>query len=229
MIVSQVSNFNSTNYNNRNVNFKSIHYCRYFVKESDGQFRQVMSMEQTKMLQRKLISMLNKGLEEVKSSKSKIKKSSKTSSAQLKEVKDRLVRFFMNNDSDYSNKQVVRSFYSESLKSPKSYILSGDMVDFVDKAAKPIGKKKNLINQQLDKISEHYGISKDHAKSYLQGSMMELRGVTGEYQTSVSNAIGKELLKNNPNDKMFDAYFVPVIKGNKIDYQLFHANFIAQW
>lgn len=226
MIVSQIGAVDSANYNDRKISFKAIHPCRYFIKDSHNQLVQVVSMDQIKILQRKLISMLNKGDKDTFRKSSKVLKSSSSDSNAIRE---RLVKFFKNNDRDYFNRNVVRSFYFQSPNGAKSFIVSGNLVDFIDNVAKPIGKKKNMINQKLDKISDYYGINKEQAKSYLQGSLMELKEVTGQYQNAVASAINKNLAKNNPEDKIFDAYFVPVVKGKKVDYQLFHADFITQW
>lgn len=230
MIVTDVS-FQNSVYNSNikagvKPSFTSVHPSVYFVKGSDGKYHQVFSADVIKSLQRKIVGWLNKPYNDSAAVKNgKKPKVSKLESPEEKSLRDRLVRFFYNNDPDYAKKAFVRSFYTENNNGNLySFILSGQSSDLVEAAAKPIGQARGIIKAKKDNISKYFGIDEQRAKNYVpREDVRGLAEASKNYHEDAVKVIKTLLSQNRPRDMRFEAYFVPYNKGKEIKYQLVDA------
>ena len=217
--------------NNINPSFTSIHKANYFVKWDDGHFYKAPN-EIVKKLQRSIIGMLNKDINELNKPKKYTLAPKKEDKATL--IKKALVTLFKDNDSDYvitrqngRSYGMARSFYANNkLEDPDVYIITGSNMNIVENAARPIGKVWQKTNETADRISSDCGISYDKARELvIPKNEAELANTKKDYYEVVMNTIRKILSFNNPKDTEFNAYFVPVKKGKDIVYDLVDAKF----
>ncbi|MBD5402972.1 hypothetical protein HDR58_09305 [bacterium] len=210
------------------ASFTAIHPARYFVKNGRGDYEEVACSKKIRTLQRKLISWLNRNYNDnLRALDGKPKKQIKNETTNDKSMRERLVKFFMNRDSDYNQRRVVRSFYTtNSLREQEAYILTGNSIDIVDEAAKPIGQIRRELNSRKEYIKSYYKISDKEAQKYLSAEdiMAETR-VGWAYHDTVKRTIREILSIFNPNNSHFDAYFESEQKGNSIIYKLVDAKF----
>lgn len=226
----QTSSYN-TNNNTETPTFTALHQSRYFLKCESGEFQEITSSKVIKGLQRKLVTWLNKlHNDSTKIMQGKTPKNLKSESLEEKTLRERLIRFFLNNDRDYFKHKVVRSFYTTDRNgAQKSYILTGDSISIVDEAAKPIGKKRGIIKHKTNVISEYYGIDIEKAKTYIsEKEVLDVMEATRNYHNSVENAVNNILAKNRAEDTIFDAYFVPRQKGKNLVPELVDAKFVKK-
>lgn len=205
------------------TSFTSVHPAVYFVKGSDGKFHQVFSADIIKTLQRKMVGWLNKPYNDsVAIKKGKKPKISKVESPEDKSIRDRLVRFFYNNDPDYAKRPLVRSFYTKNNNGKiYSFILSGQSSELVEAAAKPIGQARGVIKAKKDNITKNFGIDAHRAKNYVpKEDVRELAEASKNYHEDAVKVIKTLLSQNRLRDMRFEAYFVPYMKGKEVKYQL---------
>lgn len=203
--------------------FTSVHPAVYFVKGTDGKFHQVSSADIIKTLQRKIVGWLNKPYNDSAAiKKGKKPKVSKSESPEEKSIRDRLVRFFYNNDPDYAKRPFVRSFYTKNNNGRLySFILSGQSSELVEAAAKPIGQARGVIKAKKDNITKNFGIDEYRAKNYVpREDVRELAEASKNYHEDAVKVIKTLLSQNRPRDMRFEAYFVPYTKGKEVKYQL---------
>lgn len=116
-----------------NTNFRAAYPVVHWVAEKNGSYAPVVSVDLTKKLQRKLVTMLN----------------SKTDAPREKAVTflQNLKKFFGSWDKSYRMNPIGRSFYDKDggwdkgKFNPISYLLTGDDVNTFDTAwGKPLGR-----------------------------------------------------------------------------------------
>lgn len=205
--------------------FGSIHPVRFYVKCEDGEFHQVVSGKVIKSLRRKLVTWLNKDYyDEIRLTESKsVKKESKNE----KSLRERLVRFFVNRNSDYREKNIVRSFSTTNrYREPEVYILTGKSTELVDNAAKPFENFHSDIKERAEFLSDSYGIEVEKVKKYISAqSSVQKNIVAKQYYDVLSKTIKKILAEFDPKNSLFEVFFVPSVKGKNVKYELVNATF----
>lgn len=204
--------------------FESVHPSRYFIRLDNGSFTQVTDGNLIRTLQRRLITWLNK--KDIAGFEKPSKKPLSKAAEKERQLKDRLVKFFINNDNDYAHHRVVKSFYSDNrvTNTTQSYIFSGQHTQILDEAAKPIGRIKADIKNKIATACEEYCLSPQEAKLKLSGPEDEfLLSAKVNYYDIVNKYLSRSEVKTNPKNTVFDVYYVPVKKGKKLDYQLYNA------
>ncbi len=206
--------------------FKAVHPTRYFLRLDNGSFVQVTDGNLIRTLQRRLITWLNKS--EILWHQTPANKPLTKASEKEHSLKVRLIRFFMSNDVDYSQKRVVKSFYSDNrhTNTTDSYIFSGHQTEILDTYAKPIGRLKADIKNKIAVVCEENFLTPQEAKLKLSGKEdNDLMSAKINYYDTINKYLSRNDVKANPRNTIFDAYFVPVKKGKKADYQLYNAEF----
>lgn len=219
----QIQNISA--YNTQNVpktSFGAIHPTKYYVKLDDGAYHEVRSQKLIKTLQRKIITWLNKDY----NSAQKNQKSTKET-PQSKALRERIVRFFNNRDTDYRKRPYTRSFYhTNSLGYVDTYILTGKSAEIVENAAKPIEDVNRSIKNRADAIADFAGLDYTTAKKFATNDSEWERMIAARmYHDKARMAIRNILSRYSPENSRFDAFFVPQTKGNKISYELVDAKF----
>ena len=215
-----------------NPSFTSIHKANYFVKWDDGHFYKAPE-EVVKKLQRSVIAMLNKDINDAKKPQKLVtivSPAKKENPAKL--LKDTLVKFFKSNDPDYivvreNGKEygIARSFYLNR-GDADAYIITGSNMHIVEEAARPIGRVWRNTNEVADKISSDYGIDYEKAREMvIPRNEQALSGAKTDYYEIVMKKISDILAHKNPKDTVFNAYFVPKGKGKATTYELIDAKF----
>lgn len=216
---------NISTYNTQNTprtSFGAIHPTKYYVKLDDGAYHEVRSQKLIKSLQRKIITWLNKDYNSAQKSKKQAKET-----AQSKALRERIVRFFNNRDSDYRKRPYTRSFYhTNSLGYVDTYILTGKSAEIVENAAKPIEDINRNIKNRADAIADFAGMDYTTAKKFAANESEWERMVAARmYHDKARTTIRNILSRYSPENSRFDAFFVPHTKGNKISYELVDAKF----
>lgn len=219
MLVQNISTYNTQM---QKTSFGAIHPAKYYVKMEDGYYHEVRSQKLIKSLQRKIITWLNKDY----NSSQKGQKPTKETPAS-KALRERIVRFFNNRDTDYKKRPYTRSFYhTNSLGYVDTYILTGKSADIVENAAKPIEHVNRSIKQRADAIADFVGMDYSNAKKLSsKESEMELMIASRMYHDKARAAIRDILSKYSPENSRFDAFFVPHQKGKSVTYELVDAKF----
>ena len=216
---------NISTYNTQNTprtSFGAIHPTKYYVKLDDGAYHEVRSQKLIKSLQRKIITWLNKDYNSAQKSKKQAKET-----AQSKALRERIVRFFNNRDSDYRKRPYTRSFYhTNSLGYVDTYILTGKSAEIVENAAKPIEDINRNIKNRADAIADFAGMDYTTAKEFAANESEWERMVAARmYHDKARTTIRNILSRYSPENSRFDAVFVPHTKGSKISYELVDAKF----
>lgn len=190
--------------NRQNPSFCAVHPANYFVKNANGILEEITDEHTVKHLQRKLIGWLNKIQNDFKRGyNSNLRKETE----QDKNLRERLVRFFVNNDKDYANRRIARSFYYKKQDGKTvPFIFTGYSTDMVESAGKRIGQTRRAIKMSFANETEL-----DKAKT--------------AYFQSVTEKTIDEMAKDFPKDTIFNAYYSRVTKGKKVTYQLYNAEF----
>ena len=210
-------------YRHSGVSFSAIHPARYYVKCEDGNFHRAVSGEVVRTLQRKLVTWLNKDYyDEIRLTNGK---PAKNETAGEKAIRERLVKFFVNRDSDYREKNIVRSFNTTNLfRETESYILTGKSAEIIDGAAKSIRDFNGDLRDRAEGLSEVYGIEVDKVKKYLSDRAAGQKlAVKREYHDGLKTVINRLLQHYNPKNTPFEAYFIPKVKGKSVKYELVDA------
>ena len=203
--------------------FEAIHPVRYFLKDEYGAAKQIRDGKVIKLLQRRLITWLNKP------SNNAIRRSQgkapRAESAINRDLGQRFIRFFFNNDKDYSSKMLARSFYLDRAHGETdAYIFTGQSADIIDANAQKIVQAKSSINDKIGMICDQYGVSAEKAKSMFLGQDdVVLSDARRNYFHTIKEILGKRLAENNLKDTVLDVYYVPIKKGKNIDYRLENA------
>jgi hypothetical protein len=224
-MISAIQSYSGTVCNNKQqINFGSIHPTRYFVKWDDGYYYQATTSDIIKKLQRQVVSLLNKN---INNKRRGIQPPAKPSKAWKKKnaLVERLSAFFARRDSDYARHNEVRAFsrYNDNHK-PDSYILSGRHIVITEDEAKKIGRVQRKTNEQAEMISDNLGISYEEAKKNINPeTMAEIRVVKADYFDNVEAQIRQVLATHDSANSPFDAYFVAKKKGDEYIYELVDA------
>lgn len=223
----QVQNISTSAYNSKNIpnktSFGAIHPAKYYVLLDDGIYHEVRSQKLIKSLQRKIITWLNKDYNTAqKANKTTAKETEKS-----KALRERIVRFFNNRDTDYKKRPYTRSFFhTNSLGYVDTYILTGKSAEIVENAAKPIEEVNRSIKNRADAIADSGVLDFSTAKKFASSeSEWELMVAARMYHDKARAAIRNILSRYSPDNSRFDAFFVPHTKGNKISYELVDAKF----
>lgn len=208
---------------NSAMSFQAIHPARYYVRCEDGRFHHAVSGDVVKTLQRKIVAWLNKDYnDEIRLTTGKpVKKESIGEKA----IRERLVRFFINRDTDYRTKRVVRSFNTtNSLRETESYILTGKSAEIVENEAQSIRNFHGDIRDRAEGISEYYGIEVDKVKKYISDKAeSQEMAVKRGYHDNLKKLINKFLQMFDPKNSLFEVYFIPKVKGKNVKYELVDA------
>ncbi len=204
--------------------FGAIHPTRYLIKNENGIFEQTADGELIKKLQRTIVGWLNKNVNDYNLRRQG--KTPKAEAAPTKALRERLVRFCVNNDRDYSSRRLVRSFYADRPGGGvDSYIFSGNSIDIIDDVAKPIGQLRAAIVARTNVLRKEYGIKPENMKNYLVQEEEALSRAQSDYYHTIFDAVRNAIQPNKPENSVFDLFFTPVKKGKKVDYQLVNADF----
>lgn len=219
----KIDNFNYgiNNYNlKKNISqpsFSSIHPSRYFIRCEDGKFRQVTNNDTIKSLQRKIVGWLNKSLHDNKRLlEGRMAKVAKKESESAKSMRERLMRFFLNNDRDFSARRVVKSVYIDSTGGKvSSYILTGNTVDLAGDG-KSIGKVHSKIKESRDFARTYYGVSEETASKYTSAAdARRLSQARADYHRQSEECVKKLMADEKVDRSTINLYFQPVINGKK--------------
>lgn len=213
------------NQNNSALSFSAIHPARFYVKCEDGEFHRVVSHKVIKSLRRKTVTWLNKDYyDEIRLTNGE---SIKKESVKDKALRERLVRFFVNRDPDYREKNIVRSFTTTNgFREPELYILTGKSAEIVDNAAKKIENFHSDLKERAEILSDGYGIELEKVKKYITDrSVFQQNAIKRNYHDSLKDTIENILKVFDPKNSLFEAYFVPHAKGKNITYELVDAKF----
>lgn len=219
------------NYNYKSPTFEAIHPSRYFIKCEDGHFCQVTNPDTIRALQGKVIKWLNQPKNDAQRLIEGNPRKTKTSeTAAQKAMKERLISFFQNNDSDYKKRQVVKSVYL----SPKGrdtvspYILTGDTVDLAGDG-KPIGKVHGNIRESREYMRAYYGISEEQASRYVSAvDANRLSQAKADYHRQSEECVRKLMQDEKVDRSIINLYFEPVIgkkSKKKVSFNLVNAIF----
>ncbi len=217
--------------NYKSPTFEAIHPSRYFIKCEDGHFRQVTNPDTIRTLQGRVVKWLNQPMHDaqrVMDGNPRKTKSSET--AAQKAMKERLIRFFTNNDSDYKKRQVVRSVYlsPKGRESVSPYVLTGDTVDLAGDG-KPIGKVHGNIREAREYMRTYYGISEEQASRYVSASdANRLSQAKADYHRQSEDCVRKLMQDENVDRSTINFYFEPVIgkkSKNGVKFNLLNAIF----
>lgn len=223
----KIDNVYSASAKRQNPTFKAVHPSRYFIKCEDGEFHRATMSKVVKALQRKIITWLNKDFyANEKLLNGVAPKTTKESEIDQK-LRERLVKFFLGNDSDYKERKIAKSFYTTNkYNEQSSIILTGDSTDIVEEAVKPLGQLRKEIKTKKDIISHYYKVTVEEAKKYLSAKdVSDEKGAKKSFHNDVKKQISEILSSFDPKNTCFDAYFVPIVKGKKVSYQLVDAKF----
>lgn len=204
------------------TSFGAIHPTKYYVKLDDGAYHEVRSQKLIKSLQRKIITWLNKDYNSAQKNQKQTKET-----PQSKALRERIVRFFNNRDTDYKKRPYTRSFYhTNSLGYVDTYILTGKSAEIVENAAKPIEDVNRSIKNRADAIADFAGMDYTTAKKFATNESEWERMIAARmYHDKARATIRNILSRYSPENSRFDAFFVPHTKGNKISYELVDAKF----
>ncbi len=205
-----------------NPAFCAVHPAKYYLKCEDGQFHEVLSSKVIKSLQRKLVVWLNKTHNDSLRSIQPIHKTDVD-----KNIRERVVRFFINRDKDYRAKSYVRSFYTTNKeRKTEAYILTGKSADIVEDAAKPIEMLHSYLKERAGVISDYNCIDLKEAKEFItKQAEVERMAVLRHYHNKAKFAIRRILQTIQPENSLFEAYFKPHPSGSSIKYELVDAKF----
>ncbi len=203
---------NKMNYHN--PTFVAIHPSRYFIRCEDGHFRQITNPDTIRSLQGKVIKWLNQPMYDAQRTlEGAPRKVKKNESVEEKALKDRLIRFFVNNDKDYRKRQVVKSVYlsPQGRESVSPYILTGDTVDLAGDG-KPIRKVHNNIRESREYMKAYYGVSDEQASRYISASdANRLSQAKSDYHRQSEECVRKLMRDENVDRSTINLYFEPVI------------------
>lgn len=226
----KVDNFSINTQSSVKPSFGAVHPAKYYIKCQDGVFREVSTAKTVKSLQRKLVTWLNKLHHDSKRIvNGEAPRVIKSETEKDKTLRERLVRFFTNRDKDYAERNVVNSFY-ENLEDGNinSYIFTGNSIDVIQNVAKPLGQIRGDIRERKNILTMYHGVDFNQADKYLPSAMVNDESIASKnYFNKVKNFIKKVF--SNPNSQsvnsLFEAYFIPHIKGKNIKYELVDAKF----
>ena len=126
---------------NRQTAFKSTFPVVHWVAETNGSYYPAVSLELTKKLQRKFVTLMNKATRNIKNA--------------VPTAQERVKTYLKLCDKDYRKNPIIRSFYDITAENstnfkPISYAITGDDVSLFESAfAKNIGKAKGNSKQIL--------------------------------------------------------------------------------
>lgn len=197
------------------VSFEAIHPTKYYLRCADGQFHRVTNPDLIRRLQGRVVTWLNKSMHDsrraLEGNPRKVK-SSETSAE--KAMRERLVKFFVDNDKDYAKRSAVKSSYIGPKDKVSTYILTGDTVDLAGDG-KPIGKVHSNIRETREFMRSYYGISEEQANNYVSMSdALRLSQAKADYHKQSEEAVGK-LMKNETIDRSTVVFYFSPIVGKK--------------
>jgi len=222
----QVNSINISNpgqIKSQKPSFGAVHPARYFIRELDNTYAQVTDKDMIKLLQRKIVTLLNKEANDrILVLQGKVPKSE---TAAGKSLRERLVRFFAGNDADYAHRRMACSFYDTRYKENIPYIFTGNSAEDVTNIAKPIGKLKSELHSKINSLRARFGISSEEARRRLPREEEDLYNAQSNYYRTLYRIVKEEVKPEKPANSYFDAYFEPVRVKRKTDYTLLNAEF----
>lgn len=226
MIVNNVYAKDSSSYSAYSYakpSFTAVHPARYFIFDDDaGNWVRVESHDLIRTLQRKLITYLNYAHNlSQKPAGAKVKPESDLD----KTLRERLVRFFKNRDKDYRHRNIARSVYDKTYSGNLNpYILTGNTVDVANENGKMIGEAKKFIRDKINYAKHQLNMTESEAKDTLtSGDLYYRKDASNTYYKNIRSYISSVLKSGNPENSVFEAFFVPRKKGKRTSYELVHA------
>lgn len=210
---------------NSALSFKAIHPTKFYVRCEDGKFHKVVDEDVIKLLRRKIVTQLNKDYyDKIRLTEGKpVKKEAESE----KSMRERLVRFFVNRDADYRENNIVRSFSTTDIyDEPEVFILTGKSTEIVNNEAKHFEDFHSDLRERAALLSDSYGIEVEKVKKYISDrSSYEKNAIARQYYDVLSSKIKKILKRFDPNNSLFEAFFVAKVKGKNVKYELVDAKF----
>ena len=220
------------NYQNKSKpSFGAIHPTRYFEMVDENTYRQIIDADLIKnTLQKKIVTWLNHDYNARMKLLSGSTVKSKPETPATKAIRERITRFFLNNDTDYSevNQNRVSSYFNTDMKTGfvHSYLFTGRSVSFLDAQAEKIKNVQSQIKRLVSDMQGYYGFKYDDAKARASKELdFDLSKAKSDYHESVLNLLRSSQEKANPKNTVFNAFFLPVTKGKKTTYELVNATF----
>ena len=224
---------NVTPYNNQNKSkpsFGAIHPCLYYVKRGDKSYELITDAELIKnTLQKKIVTWLNRNY----NARMKLATGStvkmKPETPETKALRERLTRFFLNRDADYSVKgqDRVASYFNTDTQTGmvRPYIFTGQSVSTLDQLADRIVQ----VQSQIKRLTEDlhlYGFKFSEAKAKASAELEhDLLAAKSSYHEEVMELLRSPQAKSDPKNTVFSAFFEETTKGKKKSYKLINANF----
>ncbi|MCM1339207.1 MAG: hypothetical protein NC191_06015 [Muribaculaceae bacterium] len=201
--------------------FEAIHPTRYFFKCEDGQFRQVTNADTIRLLQGKIVKMLNKAMNEARrAAEGKAVRVNKSETSTEKSIRERLINFMINNDRDYAQRRAVKSVYVSGAQGElmRPYILTGHTVD-LGGDGKSIGKIHGKIRETRDFVRSYYGLSDTQASTYVSAAdARRLSEAKADYHNQSAQCVRNLMADKRVDKAPIDFYFEPQLtpKSKKV-------------
>jgi hypothetical protein len=212
-----MNNYSKTNVNNRTTpSFQAIHPTRYYIKCADGQYRKVTNNDTVQYLQKKIISWLNKTLNDNKRLiEGNPRKVSHKETQHEQYMRANLERFFMANDKDYASRRVAKSIYVDSDNSLYPYIVTGKTTDFACNG-RPIGKAHKQMNESREYVQTYYGLGAKEAEQYISPAVKRCLAKAKEnYHRENENLVRKLMADTSEDRATVNFYFSSIPDGKK--------------
>jgi len=156
MKVDNISVHNRYKQMNNRPSFAAIHPVKYCLKASDGKYYYISDGDVIRKLQRILVNWLNAHHNDFNRMIKGEQTKPKNMRAGDKLIRERLVNFFINNDSDYKAERLVRSAYIDNPGGTVTpYIVTGKHATKIDDASKCIEDVHRSINDSRDMRADY--------------------------------------------------------------------------
>lgn len=226
---------NGQNYRSNTIKstptFGAIHPCLYYLKTGEDSYKLITDADLIKNnLQRKLITWLNHNYNaRIKVAQGNFGKP-KAESMESKALRERLVRFFVNRDSDYrvAGQDKAASYFNTDNTTGllRSYIFTGPSVSILESLGDKIKNVQHQIKVLTRDLQDFYRLkyidAKDKAAKELEPELMAAKST---YHETVMRLLQSKEAKSNPKNTMFSAFFEAKTKGKKTTYELINAKF----
>jgi hypothetical protein len=219
-----INSYDKTNYNRPKApSFQAIHPANYYIKDVNGQCHKVTNKDTIQYLQKKIISWLNKTLNDYKRSiEGNPRKVNPKESQQDKNLRNCLEKFFAENDKDYAVRKEAKSIYIDYGDSFYPYIITGKTTDLASHG-KPIGKAHKQLNESREYVQTYYGLGAKDAEQYVSPAVKRLLAQAKENYHKENLALVHKLMAQKDTDKAtvnFCFTTIPESKKVRPKYQL---------
>jgi hypothetical protein len=220
------------NYQNKSKpSFGAIHPTRYFEMVDENTYRQIVDADLIKnTLQKKIVTWLNHDYNARMKLRNGSTVKSKPETPATKAIRERITRFFINNDSDYRKfgQDRASSYFNTNMNTGvmHSYLFTGESVNVLDVQAENIKNVQSQIKRLASDMQGYYGFKYDDAKARASKELeFDLAKAKSDYHEAVLSLLRDPKEKANPKNTVFNAFFLPITKGKKTTYELVNATF----